>query len=288
MKDINTIGQDQEFNNFGIQIKIANNWFGTDDSHHPGVANFVQSGNLILSGKPYLIESQKPLSFPHYELTPTQTRNLFSLYGWSNIIGYHTRNVPHRGHEYIQRKALEETQADGIFLSPVTGIKKRGDFTASAIIRCFEKLMEDGFYDPFGALIGSFNTYSRYSGPKEAVFTAICRKNYGCNHFIVGRDHTGVGKYYANDASKNIFDELDLEMNILKFEKVSYCSKRKMITDDFSNVSDHNTSVDISGSQVRELINQGKDIPPYILRPSLLKEINLIMRNNPDSVFIRS
>ena len=170
----------------------------------------------------------------------------------------------------------------------MTGIKKRGDFTASAIIRCFEKLMEDGFYDPFGALIGSFNTYSRYSGPKEAVFTAICRKNYGCNHFIVGRDHTGVGKYYANDASKNIFDELDLEMNILKFEKVSYCSKRKMITDDFSNVSDHNTSVDISGSQVRELINQGKDIPPYILRPSLLKEINLIMRNNPDSVFIRS
>ena len=266
--------------------KTAMNWFGTDNSKHPGVAQFFNSGSFILSGKPFLIESQKPVSSPHYELTPTQTRNLFNLYGWSNIIGYHTRNVPHRGHEYIQRKALEETHADGIFISPVTGIKKNGDFTAAAIIRCFEKLIEEGFYDPFGAIIGSFNTYSRYSGPKEAVFTAICRKNYGCNLFIVGRDHTGVGKYYAHDASQKIFDELDIGMKILKFEKASYCSKRKIITDRFSNNDIKSSSVEISGSRVRELISQGKDIPDYYLRSSLSKKLNFMMSKNPDDVFI--
>ena len=266
--------------------KIANNWFGTNNSDHPGVADFIQSGNLIISGKPFLIESKKPLLLPNYELTPIQTRRLFNLYGWSNIIGYHTRNVPHRGHEYIQRRALEETQADGIFLSPVTGIKKNGDFNTAVIIRCFENLIAEGFYNPFEALIGSFNTYSRYSGPKEAFFTAICRKNYGCNYFIVGRDHTGVGNFYTKDASQNIFDELDLEMNILKFDKVSYCPKRKIITNEFSSDSSYNNLVEISGSRVRDMILQGKNIPQYILRPSLLKELSCMMKNNPDDVFV--
>lgn len=266
--------------------KTAKNWFGTDNSKHPGVAQFFNSGSFILSGKPFLIESRKPFSSPHYELTPIQTRKLFSHYGWSNIIGYHTRNVPHRGHEYIQRKALEETYADGIFISPVTGIKRKGDFTAAAIIHCFEKLIEEGFYDPFGALIGSFNTYSRYSGPKEAVFTAICRKNYGCNYFIVGRDHTGVGEFYANDASQKIFDKLDLGMRILKFEKVSYCSKRKIITNEFSNNNTENSIVEISGSLVRELINRGEDVPNYLLRSSLLKELNVMISSNLNDVFV--
>jgi len=265
---------------------IAKNWFGTDNLKHPGVAQFFNSGNYILSGKPFLIEKYKPVSITNYELTPVQTRNLFGIYGWSNIVGYHTRNVPHRGHEYIQRKALEEAHADGIFISPVTGIKKQGDFTAAAIIHCFEKLIENGFYDPFGTLIGSFNTYSRYSGPKEAVFTAICRKNYGCNYFIVGRDHTGVGEFYSEDASQKIFDELDLGMKILKFEKVGYCSERKIVTDNFSTNDANNFMVDISGSKVRNLIYQGKEIADYILRSSLLKELNIMMSNNPNDVFI--
>ena len=265
--------------------KIINNWFGTNDLKHPGVADFIQSGDLIISGKPFLIESQKPLSTPHYELTPIQTRNLFGLFGWSNIIGYHTRNVPHRGHEYIQRKALEETQADGIFLSPVTGIKKVGDFSAEVIIHCFEQLISEGFYDPFGALIGSFNTYSRYSGPKEAVFTAICRKNYGCNYFIVGRDHTGVGDFYAKDASQNIFDKYDLGINILKFDKASYCSKRKIITDDFSNNNTENTLVEISGSIIRDLLIHNKTPPVYLLRPSLSKTLIQIKKSNVNKIF---
>ncbi|MBT6937934.1 MAG: sulfate adenylyltransferase [Candidatus Marinimicrobia bacterium] len=265
--------------------KTARNWFGTESSKHPGVDQFFNSGSFILSGKPFLIESRTPASFPHYELTPNQTRKLFSLYGWTNIIGYHTRNVPHRGHEFIQRKALEETGSDGILISPVTGIKKKGDFSALAIIRCFEKLIEDGFYDPFGVLISSFNTYSRYSGPKEAVFTAICRKNYGCSHFIVGRDHTGVGNYYANDASQKIFDELDIGMKILKFGKASYCSKRKIITDDFQSNNFDNSMVEISGSRVRYLFQNRENVPDYLLRSSLLKELNMMMSNNLNDVF---
>jgi len=266
--------------------KTAKGWFGTDNLKHPGVNQFINSGSFILSGKPKLIESQKPLSFPHYELTPIQTRKLFSINGWSNIIGYHTRNIPHKGHEYIQRRALEETSADGIFISPVTGVKKKGDFSQAAIIRCFEKLLDEEFYDPFGALIGSFNTYSRYSGPKEAVFTAICRKNYGCSHFIVGRDHTGIGEYYSSDASQKIFDELDIGLKILKFKKVGYSSKRNIITNDYSNNETEDSFVEISGSRIRELIIQGQDIPDYLLRPSLFKELTSMINNNPDSLFV--
>jgi ATP sulfurylase len=189
--------------------------------------------------------------------------------------------VPHRGHEYIQRKALEETQADGIFLSPVTGIKKKGDFTAVAIIHCFEKLIMEGFYDPFGALIGSFNTYSRYSGPKEAVFTAICRKNYGCNYFIVGRDHTGVGNYYASDASQTIFDELDVGMKILKFDKVSYCPERKKITENNFNKNIY----EISGTKVRDMIINEIEIPDYLLDPIIAKTINKLYLKDKTAVF---
>jgi len=265
--------------------KTAMNWFGTDNSKHPGVMQFFNSGRFILSGKPFLLGSQKQVSSPHYELTPIQTRELFNLYGWSNIIGYHTRNVPHKGHEYIQRKALEKTHADGIFISPVTGIKKQGDFTAAAIIRCFEKLVSEGFYNPFETLIGSFNTYSRYSGPREAVFTAICRKNYGCNYFIVGRDHTGVGNYYSNDSSQKIFDKINIGMNILKFDKASYCSKRKIITDDFNDFKYKNTNIEISGSGLRDMIINSKKIPDYYFRPSLLNELRIMIKNDT-KVFI--
>ena len=257
--------------------KIAKNWFGTDDSKHPGVAQFLKGGSFILSGKPFLIESQKPVTSLYYELTPTQSRKLFNLCGWSNIIGYHTRNVPHRGHEYIQRKALEETHADGIFISPVTGIKKKNDFTGAAIIRCFEKLIEEEFYNPYGAVIGSFNTYSRYSGPKEAVFTAICRKNYGCNYFIVGRDHTGVGEYYSNDESQKIFDHLDIGIKILRFDEVGYCEKRKIVT---VNDSNNDSMIDISGSKIRSMINNNQEIPDYILRSSLLNELRSFQRKS--------
>jgi ATP sulfurylase len=139
----------------------------------------------------------------------------------------------------------------------------------------------EGFYDPFGALIGSFNTYSRYSGPKEAVFTAICRKNYGCNYFIVGRDHTGVGNYYASDASQTIFDELDVGMKILKFDKVSYCPERKKITENNFNKNIY----EISGTKVRDMIINEIEIPDYLLDPIIAKTINKLYLKDKTAVF---
>ena len=253
--------------------KIALDWFGTDDINHPGVNNFLNGGDYILSGKPFLLENYKSSQGHNYELTPTQTRNLFSLNNWSEIIGYHTRNIPHKGHEYIQRKSLEETNADGIFISPVTGMKKNNDFTAEVIISCYEKLIQDGFYNPFGVLLGSFNTFSRYSGPREAVFTAICRKNFGCNHFIVGRDHTGVGNYYSSDASQKLFDVLDIGMKILTFGEVGYCTNKKSIID-YPSIN----KLEISGSKIRNLISNNQGFPHYLLSPVITKQLKQMLK----------
>ena len=265
--------------------KIAKLWFGTDEMRHPGVKNFMKNGKYILSGSPYLIKEYNQMSGPKYDLSPIQTRNLFRLYRWSDIIGYHTRNIPHKGHEYIQMKALEETNADGIFISPVTGMKKNNDFTAEVIISCYEKLIQDGFYNPFGVLLGSFNTFSRYSGPREAVFTAICRKNYGCNHFIVGRDHTGVADYYSSQDLKKYFNNFDLGMNILFYNKVSYCPKRNIYTDDFQDDSLNMNKLELSGSLIRKYILNGENMPEYLMRPSIFNKLLKLIKQNPKEIF---
>ena len=142
-------------------------------------------------------------------------------------------------------------------------------------------MVQKGFYEPYEVLIGSFNTYSRYSGPREAIFTAICRKNFGCNYFIVGRDHTGVGNYYSKEESQNIFDELEIGMNILKFEEMSYCKKRKIVTSKYPQNYPKKSKLEISGTRVRELILSNENIPNYILDESVLKELrNLIKTKN--------
>ena len=204
--------------------KLAKLWFGTEDARHPGVSKFLSSGDYIVSGKPYILNNHYRNLNNKYELTPLQSRFVFDHNGWHNIVGFHTRNVPHSGHEYIQLASLKKINADAIFISPVTGKKKIGDFLADPIIQCYDLLIKESVYSPFGAIIGSFNTHSRYSGPREAIFTALCRQNFGCNYFIVGRDHTGVGDYYEPNASIRLFDKLDLGINILSFFPVSYKS----------------------------------------------------------------
>ena len=210
-------------------------WFGTEDKNHPGVKEIINNGNYIVSGTTFLFNSYRQQTKMHHEYSPKQTREIFYHNGWYNIVGFHTRNIPHTGHEHIQIKALEISNADAILLSPVTGIKKTGDFSSDVIIACYQKLITKEIYKPKGALLSGFNTYSRYAGPREAIFTAICRKNFGCNSFIIGRDHTGVGDFYLPNASQKIFDRIDLDMNILLFETVSYCTKRNIIFEYFFN-----------------------------------------------------
>ncbi len=265
---------------------MAQKWFGSDDINHPGVSHLLQNGDYLLSGEPLLFKKAKSFDMCNYELTPKQTRTIFNDAGWHNIIGYHTRNVAHRGHEYIQKKALESTGADAIFISPVTGIKKSGDFTGNVIILCYEEIIRSGYYNPYGVLLGSFNTYSRYSGPREAVFTAICRKNFGCNYFIVGRDHTGVGNYYAQDASQRIFDSLDIGMEIVNFDTVYFCEERGIATTDFENKDDvKNLRKSLSGTDIRNLLKDESTIPEYLVRPEVAFVLRKLYKNNPDLVF---
>ena len=264
--------------------KVAQGWFGTDDERHPGVKEFFAGGNCIISGTVLLPRKHKNSADCCYELTPRQTRGIFSQNGWSNVVGFHTRNVPHRGHECIQLKALEDSKGDAIFISPVTGIKKAGDFLSRPIIECYNALIRSNFYGSCGAVIGAFDTYSRYCGPREAVFTAICRKNYGCNYFIVGRDHTGVGDFYAPDASLKAFDSINLGVNILSFETVS--SINGMTTMENPSAPGENLKIQpISGSAVRDCLVRGEQIPSYLMRDEIAEILHEMMKRDSSSMF---
>jgi len=153
------------------------------------------------------------------------------------------------------------------------------------LIHCYETMLKEGFYNPFGVLIGAFNTYSRYCGPREAVFTALCRKNYGCNHFIVGRDHTGVADYYSSQDLKKYFNNFDLGMNILFYNKVSYCPKRNIYTDDFQDDSLNMNKLELSGSLIRKYILNGENMPEYLMRPSIFNKLLKLIKQNPKEIF---
>ncbi len=269
---------------FGKKTEIARLWFGTEDNQHPGVAKLMQGGDYIISGQPFVLNDYNHAEKNKYELTPSQTRYIFDHNGWHNIIGFHTRNVPHKGHEFIQKKALQNTNADAIFISPVIGIKKSGDFLADPIIECYNSLIKDGIYEPFGALIGAFNTHSRFSGPREAVFTALCRQNYGCNYFIVGRDHTGIGNYYEPNASLKYFDTLEMDINILSFNSI-YFQKGKGHIEDVNQLEKGDKIESISGSDIRERIMNDKEIPDYLMRSSIVKILKDWKNKNPSTLF---
>jgi len=252
--------------------KVAQKWFGTNDTNHPGVKNFIEKGEFIIAGEVFLLK--KPAVYTrYYNLSPRQSREVFKNYGWQKIVGFHTRNVIHKGHEFIQQQALRQINADALFISPVVGPKKKNDFTAEAIINAYEIMVRNGYYKPYPAVIGSFATYSRYSGPREAVFTALCRKNFGCSHFVVGRDHTGVGNYYPPDASQKIFEKLgDIGIKPLFFDAAYFCKKCGQVQSKCSHGKDD--IINISGTKARECLLNNQDIPEYMMR----KDISSMLR----------
>jgi pyruvate kinase len=256
---------------------LAGQMFGTRSQKHPGVASLMRSDNCFLGGEVTLVE---PLASPirHYLLTPAQTRFIFTRLGWSQVVGFHSRNPAHRGHEFIQLQALERTGADGIYINPVTGPKKRGDFLAEPIMLSYQTLLEFGCYPKGKVVLGSFFTYSRYAGPREAVFTALCRKNMGCSHFIIGRDHTGVGNFYSHSANRELFDSLgDIGIQPVFFDTVGYNSE----TDRYEVDRGQQLKM-ISGSKVRETLRANKNLPDWFMR-DLVQEVLLaeMRRGNP-------
>jgi len=216
-------------------------------------------------------------------LTPSQTRDIFNHKGWHNVIGFHTRNIIHRGHGFIQKNALKQTDADAIYISPVIGEKKKGDFKSEIILKAYEILINENYYKPYGALVNPFNTYSRYSGPREAIFTALCRKNFGCNYFIIGRDHTGVGNYYDKDASIKIFNQIDVDMNILPFNTVYYSTKENIISD---KIAGNNDLLPLSGTVIRDSLKSDGCVPGYTVEKSVKQLIENCYSNNPIDLFV--
>ncbi len=252
-----------EINSFELR-EVAESWFGTASLDHPGVARLAAGGGRFVAGEVTLVE--RPMSgHERYELSPTRTRLIFSQKGWSRVIGFHTRNVPHRVHEFIQLRALDMVHADGLYISPVIGPKKSGDFLSGPILQSYQVLLESGVYPPGKVVLGAFSTYSRYCGPREAVFTAICRKNMGCDYFVVGRDHTGVSDWYKDHQTRALFESLDdLGVTPIFFEPYGFNRESKQ----YDVLSDPETVV-ISGTQLRTALMNGDPLPDWYVRDAV-------------------
>jgi sulfate adenylyltransferase len=244
--------------------------YGTDRQDHPGVRMVHEMQPVLLAGKIDLIKGRKSETRA-YELTPKQLRRLFEDRGWAKVLGFHTRNVPHRGHEFMQLKAMEDENCDGLLVQPVIGKKKPGDFRPEYIIRSYERMIES-FYPKEKVVFAAFSTFSRYAGPREALFTALCRKNFGCSHFIVGRDHTGVGNYYDPYASQIIFDSFpELELKIVKFNEIFFSKKlNRYVQENGKFTYDEADKLRIiSGSEARAMLLRGEMPPKWFMRPEI-------------------
>tara|TARA_Y100000310_G_scaffold345402_1_gene464501 strand:+ start:8926 stop:11175 length:2250 start_codon:yes stop_codon:yes gene_type:complete len=259
--------------------------FNTIDTKHPGVRSINAMQPVFLGGKITLIKRRNGVN-KEYELTPRQSRKLFDERGWEKVVGFHTRNVIHKGHEFIQLSAMEKENCDGLFVHPVVGKKKTGDFQAPYIIKAYEKMIES-FYPKNKVIFGTFSTYSRYAGPREALFTALCRKNFGCSHFVVGRDHTGVGDFYHPKASHNIFKRFpEIGIQAVCFDKVFYSEKEDRHIHAVE-APEHieEDKLHVSGTQARKMFESGETPPEWFMRPEISQIIVKAVQNG-EEVFV--
>lgn len=256
--------------------KISKNVFGTVDKSHPGVYEMLNKKDYFLGGKIDLIDdSREP--FPEFNLDTRETRVLFREKGWNTVVAFQTRNPIHRAHEYIQRCALEVV--DGLFINPLMGRKKSGDFKDEVILETYKKMMND-FYPKDRVVMSILPTRMHYAGPREAIHHAIMRKNFGCTHFVVGRDHAGVGKFYGTFDAQRMFDRFpDLGIKPLKFEHSFYCKKCASIATVKTCGHSDSDRVKPSGTVIREMILK-KECPPGEIMREEIAEI-LTSFDNP-------
>ncbi len=251
---------------FPLKVEdLCRDWFGTVDSKHPGVARILGGGSFSVAGRVSLF-SRPPAKQKNFELTPLQVRKIFESRGWTRVVGFHSRNVPHRSHEYLHHEAMIRGECDGLFIHPVVGQRKAGDFEAEAIIRAYSILLR-AHYPENKVLFSTFASYSRFAGPREAVFTALCRQNFGCSHFIVGRDHAGVGSFYAKDAARRIFEEFpDLDIKPIFFDEVGYLAAKGAYGE---RTSAEESFMALSGTELRSSLLKGERPPEWLVRPEI-------------------
>lgn len=244
--------------------------FGTDDRDHPGVARLFSEPTLLVGGDVWAFSLPRP-EFPEISLTPAETRAAIAARGWKTVAAFQTRNPLHRAHEYLLRCALEVT--DGLLLSPLMGETKAGDVPAKVRLATYRALI-DGYFPKDRVLIVAFPANMRYAGPREAIFHALCRKNFGATHFIVGRDHAGVGNFYGPYEAQEIFDRFSLnELGIfpLKFQPAFWCKRCGGMATEKTCPHPAEERIALSGTQLRAMLREGKMPPPEVTRPEVAK-----------------
>ena len=249
----------------------ASGIYGTNDDSHPGVAKTCGMKDFLVGGKIDYIQKPNESEIRKYRMTPVETREAFSKAGWKKIVAFQTRNPPHVAHEILQKTAI--TTRDGVFVNPLIGKKKSGDFKDDVIIKSYEAMIEN-YYPKNRCMLGTLHTEMKYAGPKEAIHHAIMRQNYGCTHIIIGRDHAGVGNFYDPFAAQKIFDDFpDLEIAPIFFPAFFYCKKCLTFTNPKACPHDEESREQISGTKLRSLIKEGKAPSEFILRPEVAKLI---------------